>query len=113
MTNFKHLQTMSVDQLADWLDKNGMFDGSPWNDWFNKRFCENCESIECKYEVSKEKLGIEPLFKGNTIECAFCELADDAGVKRCRFFPELDDIPDNKKAIEMWLIEEVETSEII
>ena len=108
MTNFKHLQTMTIEELATWLDENGMFDNSAWSNWYNKRYCENCESIECKYEGSKEKLGIESLFEDSIIECAFCELADESGVKKCRFFQELDDVPDSKKIIELWLQEEAE-----
>lgn len=103
MTNFKRLQTMTVDQLAAWLDENGIFDNSPWNDWFNKRFCENCESIELNYEDSKDKLGIELFSYEGAAECAYCECHD-----HCRFFPEIKDIPDNRKVIEMWLIEEAE-----
>ena len=98
---------MTVDELAEWLDENGMFDNSPWSEWFNKRYCENCESIEINYDDSIKKLGLEPLFHGCTTECAFCELEDESGVKRCRFFPELDDVPDNLKTIKMWLQEEI------
>ena len=111
MTNFKHIQSMNIDEFAEWLDKHGMFDGSPWNDWFSKRYCENCESIKCKYADAEEKLGFTPYIFGSyggDIECAFCELADETGVKRCRFFPELDDVPDNLEIIKMWLIEEAE-----
>lgn len=107
MTNFKRLQTMTVDQLAAWLDKNGIFDGSPWNDWFNKRFCESCESIELKYEDSKTILGIEPLSLDLTSECSYCECYD-----HCRFFPSLKEIPSNKEIIEMWLLEEVENEKL-
>ena len=107
MTNFKHIQSMNIEELAEWLDKYGMFDDSLWANWFNHRYCENCESIECKYDRAKVELGITP-FYDETIECAYCELTDGSGIKRCRFFPELNDIPDNKKIIEMWLIEEAE-----
>ena len=55
---------------------------------------------------AKEKLGITP-FYDDTIECAYCELADESGIKRCRFFPELDDVPDNRGMIKMWLESEV------
>ena len=108
MTNFKYIQSMNVEELAAWLDENGMFDNSPWQNWFSNRYCENCESIKVTYEDSLKKLGLEPLFHDCTTECAFCELEDESGVKRCRFFPELDDVPDNRKVIEMWLIEEAE-----
>lgn len=111
MTNFKRIQSMNVDELAEWLDENGMFDNSPWSNWFNDRYCKNCESIKCKYADAEEKLGFTPYLFGSysgDLECAYCELADESGIKRCRFFPELDDVPDNKKTIEMWLIEEAE-----
>lgn len=111
MTNIERLKAMSLEELAEWLDENGMFDGSPWNTWFTNRYCENCESIECKYDRAKTDLGITP-FYDETIECAYCELADESGIKRCRFFPELDDIPNNKKIIEMWLIEEVDNEQV-
>lgn len=107
MTNLEKIKNMSIDELAEWLDKNGMFDNSPWLNAFNDKYCEKCESIECCYADAKEKLGITP-FYDETFECAYCELADENGVKRCRFFQELDDIPDNKEMIKMWLEEEAE-----
>lgn len=113
MTNFKRLQTMTIDELAEWLDKNGSFDVSPWSEWFGKTYCDKCESIKCRYADAEEKLGFTPYIFGSyngDLECAYCELADESGVKRCRFFPELDDVPDNKEVIEMWLIEEADTN---
>lgn len=107
MTNFENLKKMSLEDFAEWLDKHGMFDGSPWLNDFNKKYCEKCESVEIKYTDAKKKLGLEPFYE-ESFECAFCELVDENGVKRCRFFPELDDVPDNKEMIEMWLIEEAE-----
>lgn len=103
MINFERLQLMSIDELAEWLDKNGMFDNSPWSEWFSKKYCENCESIKCKYADAEEKLSITPFSYSGEIECAYCELEN-----KCRFFQELDDIPDNKKVIKMWLEEEAE-----
>ena len=100
MTNFKHIQSMTVDELAKWLDKYGQFDQSPWANWFNNQYCKNCEPIKLNYEDSKNKLNIEPL-SYLTIECAFCECND-----HCRFFPEIDGIPSNLETIKMWFIEE-------
>jgi hypothetical protein len=104
MTNLQKIKDMDIDTLAAWLDENGMFDNSPWTNWFAKKYCDNCESIEVAYTDAKEKLGLDP-FYDESFECAFCELADECGVKKCRFFPDLDDIPDNKKVIKMWLEE--------
>ncbi len=107
MTNLEKIKDMDIDTLAAWLDENGMFDGSPWLNLFNEKYCEKCESIECSYVDAKEKLGLTP-FYDESFECAYCELADENGVKRCRFFPGLDDVPDNKEMIKMWLNEEAE-----
>jgi hypothetical protein len=107
MTNFEKLRSLPTEELAEWLDKHGMFDGSPWNEWFGKKYCDNCESIEVKYADAEEKLGLTP-FYNETFECAYCELADENGITRCRFFPELDDVPDNETVIKMWLEEEAE-----
>jgi hypothetical protein len=98
---------MSIDELADWLDKNGMFDNSPWLNSFNKKYCDKCESIECSYVDAKEKLGLTP-FCNETFECAYCELEDENGIKRCRFFPNMDDVSSNVEMIKMWLEEEAE-----
>ena len=89
---------MTVDELADWLDKNGCFDDSPWSDFFDKEYCRKCEAIKCTYADVKEK----PSYSGE-VECAYCEVYG-----KCKFFPEFDDIPSNKYVIKMWLKEEAE-----
>ena len=103
MTNFKQIQSMSLEDFAKWLDEHGQFDTAPWQDWFSKKYCNNCESIEVSYEDSKQKLGIDPLFYGLNTECAFCEIND-----HCKFFPDIDGIPSNLETIRMWLAEEVD-----
>lgn len=105
MTHFEKLKNLALDGLADWLDKNGMFDDSPWLNWFSKKYCESCESIKCTYIDAEEKLDITPYFEDTSIECAYCELIDESGIRKCRFFPELNDVPDNKEMIKMWLEE--------
>lgn len=107
-TNFERLHSMTIDELAEWLDENGMFDNSPWLNSFNEKYCERCESIKCKYADAEEKLEFSPLFPSGEIECAYCELADENGVKRCRFFPDLDYVPGNIEMIKMWLEEDAE-----
>jgi hypothetical protein len=103
MNNFEKLKSMSIEELADWLDKHGQFDHSPWSDWFAKKYCDNCESIKCRYADAEEKLGFSPFyFYGGEIECAYCELEH-----KCKFFSELDDTPDNRDTIRMWLESEV------
>ena len=91
MTNFENLQQMSVEQLAQWLDKNGQLDAALWTVWFDQKYCKNCESIICRYENSVYEF-----------LCAWCELNDG-----CKFFPEMNKVPDNKEVIKLWLESEV------
>lgn len=102
-TNFKYFQNMSIDELAEWLDIHCLVDSSPWMHSFNEKYCSKCESIKCKYVDAEEKLGITPFSRSGEIECAYCELEN-----KCKFFPELDDVPDNKETIKIWLEEEAE-----
>lgn len=108
MTNLEKIKEMPIKELAEWLDENGMFDNSPWSNWFNEHYCEKCESVKCKYEEAEKTVGFTPYLFGDysgDLECAYCEIEN-----KCRFFPELDDVPDNKEVIEMWLIEEADTN---
>ena len=42
MTNIEKLRAMSLDEFSLWLDENGLFDNSPWMNWFDKKYCEKC-----------------------------------------------------------------------
>ena len=86
-TVFDKSKSMNIDELAEWIDKHGEFDGSPWMSWFDEKYCKKCESIMCKYEDGTREF-----------PCSYCELNDN-----CKFFPNLDSIPDNKMIIKMWL----------
>ena len=99
MTNFDFLRSMSVDELAEWLDENGQFDNSPWANWFNDKYCSNCESITCKVEGAN--IGVTPLYPEHEIDCAYCEIH-----KNCRFFKDQNKVPDVTDIIKMWLLEE-------
>lgn len=92
-TQFDRFKPMNINELAEWIDKNGQFDGSPWMKWFDENYCSRCQPIMCKYEDSTYEF-----------PCSWCELND----KKCKFFPELGEAPDNKKIIKMWLETEVE-----
>lgn len=106
MSNLEHLQSMSIDELAAWLDKYGSFDDSPWSNWFSKKYCDNCESVKCKYEDTENVLGFTPDlfgFYNGDCDCAYCEVE-----KKCRFFSDLEDTPSNLETIKMWLQEAAE-----
>ena len=83
MNNFKKFQSMTFDELADWLDKYGAYDYSIWGNWFDDNYCSKCEPIgDGCY--------------GN--DFAWCELNG-----KCKYFQEFDMIPSNKQVIKMWL----------
>ena len=90
-TVFDKFKSMNINELAEWIDEHGEFDGSPWMSWFDKIYCNNCPNIMCKYEDGTREF-----------PCSYCELNDN-----CKFFPNLDSIPDNKMIIKMWLESEV------
>ena len=92
MTNYEYITHMSVDEMAEWLDKYGMFDSSPWMSWFDELYCKRCPYVMCK---SADDSRIFP--------CSYCEVYDT-----CRFFQDLDEVPDNKMIVKMWLESEVE-----
>ena len=100
MTNFEILKAKSIDELAEWLDENGQFDGAPWTEWFDVNYCKKCDPITCK--VKSTSIGITPLFPEQEIDVSYCELE-----KKCKFFPDSEGIPDMKDIIKLWLKAEV------
>lgn len=91
---------MPIKEFAKWLDSNGQHDNSPWIMWFDSQYCSKCEPEIVKREDSMSKLGFKLLFKNET-ECSYCEIH-----KKCRYFPDMEEIPSNTDIIEMWLKEE-------
>ena len=102
MNNLEKLQSMSVEDFAEWLDENGQFDTAPWTLWFDKKYCSNCESVMCKYEDAEAAVGFKPCFYDDDIECAYCEV-----YKKCRYFENLLEVPDGKEMAKLWLEAEV------
>ena len=92
MKQFEKFKNMDINQLSEWIDEYGQFDSSPWMSWFDQKYCKNCEDIMCKYEDGESEF-----------PCSYCEVYDI-----CKFFPDLDEVPDNKMIIKMWLESEVE-----
>ena len=103
MTNFEKLKSMSIDELAKWLDENGAIDSSSWFEDFDNKYCAKCEAVMCSYEDAEAAVGFKPLFSDDGIECAYCEI-----YKKCRFFEKLEEVPDGKEMAKLWLKAEVE-----
>lgn len=92
MTVYENIKSKNIDEFAEWLDKYGFYEDSPWMDWWNKNYCGKCES----------EIVFAPYLNHN-IECCWCELNN-----RCKFFPEMDKQPSSKEMIKMWLESEAE-----
>lgn len=81
MTVFEHINSMKIDELVNWLDKNGMYYFSPWETWFDKNHCRKCKAVEsCGQEY------------------CWCELHN-----KCRFYPDMEKTPNRKQTIRLWL----------
>ena len=98
MTNFEKLKSMSLEDFATFIDKHSMYDNTPWMNWWDKNYCDKCESIKLNYEETQKILQIVPFFKESTIECAYCEVHG-----RCRYFPNIEETPSMQEIVKMWL----------
>lgn len=87
MTIFESIKSKNIDELAEWLDEYGLYDGSPWIDWWDKKYC-----CKCIPELKHNEIF------GNEDEYGWCELH-----KKCKYFQDMDNIPNNKQIIKMWL----------
>lgn len=76
MTVFENITSMSIDELVDWLDEHGAAYYAPWKVWYNKKYCRECDADECRW----------------------CQLH-----KKCKYFPEMNQVPNRKQKIRMWL----------
>lgn len=86
MTVFDNITNKNIDELAEWLSEHCNFDSAPWWKYFDENYCNRCEA-----EVVVDDDGYEK-------DYGYCELHNN-----CRFFKEMEFIPDNKQTIKMWL----------
>lgn len=99
MTRFEELKNMNIEEAIDWIDKNINRDDSPWDNWFNRKYCLNCPTITKKVpSILCEDHMVNQ-------DYSFCELNG-----YCRYFRDTVDVLDNKTVLRMWLQEEIETN---
>ncbi len=93
MTVFEYLTSKDIDEFSEWLDEHGMFDGSSWMNWFDKNYC-----LKCEPEIVRI-----PNIDGERVEeIGWCELHG-----KCKFLQYMNETPDNKAIIKMWLEQEI------
>lgn len=99
MTNFDNIKYLSLEGFAGWLADTFEYDDqAPWNVWFDKEYCNRCETFEVPYKVAEDKLGISSFGYSGTVTCGYCELYN-----KCRYFPDMDAQPTPEEVITMWL----------
>lgn len=91
MRIFDDVKSKGIDEFAEWIDSFCTIDNSPWIEWFDKKYCKNCEEVTEVYDSVCER------------QCSWCEVNN----YKCRFFPNMDESPDNTQMIKMWLESEV------
>lgn len=93
MTIFENFKLKNIDELVDWIVKYCAYGESlPYWSWFDENYCNKCEPIKTYVGYLQKEC-----------ECAWCEVNG-----KCKFFKEMDDTPDIKQIIKMWLESEVE-----
>ncbi len=97
MTNFDKFKSMTIDELAEFIDEHGMYDDTPWMNWWDETYCDKCESIIVKSKDAENILGLTP-FLDEEYECAYCEVHN-----KCKYFPDKDETPSMRDIIKMWL----------
>lgn len=88
MKVFDSIKNKNIDELVDWIDEYFEFDSAPYWRWWDENYCKKCEPIESEC----------PNSFGFDTDCAYCEINNN-----CKFFKDMDDIPDSKQIIKMWL----------
>lgn len=87
MTMFESLQSMNIDKFAEWFEENCLHNDDPCIKWWDNTYCKNCE------EVEKDEQ-----------EYAYCELYG-----KCRYFKDMNEMPNHKETIKMWLESDCES----
>lgn len=93
MTVFESIHSKDIDELVEWLDKNGAYNQSPWEKWFHENYCRKCSSVKASYVT--DSYGD---YWSSGHEFSWCELYGN-----CRYFSYMKRTPNRKQIIKMWL----------
>lgn len=97
MTVFENLMSKNMDELVEWLDKNGAYTDAPWGKWFNRNYCKKCKVVKSSAVVDQ----YGEYWSGEH-EFTWCELNG-----KCRYFQDMKKTPNRKQTIKLWLESEV------
>lgn len=83
MTVFELLKSKNAEELSEWLDEYCHTDFAPWISWWDRNYCNKCDSV---------------YYDGDKNEYGWCEVYN-----KCRYFQNMNEIPNHKQIIKMWL----------
>ena len=88
MTIFEKIKSMDIKEFAEWFENNCAHDYDPAITWWERNYCSKCEPEITQVEgYHKEEM-----------EFCWCELHN-----KCKFFQNMDKLPDTKEMIKLWL----------
>jgi len=96
MKNIDKIKNMSIKELAEFLDNIG-FEGAPWAEWFENKYCNNCESVIVKTSENA-------IIPNESQECCYCEVNHG----KCKFFQDKELAPNSIEMLLLWLEAESE-----
>ena len=87
MTVFEQIKNMDIDEFTAWITVNWLYSGDLVIDWWDKTYCRKCKP---------EKITFPNI--DHEYECSYCGEYD-----KCRYFTELDKMPDDLMRVKLWL----------
>lgn len=93
MTVFENIHSKNIDELVEWLDKNGAYSESPWERWFDNSYCRKCKPVE-----TDSMTDCYGYYWSGEHEFTWCELYG-----KCRYFEDMSKVPNRKQTIRLWL----------
>lgn len=97
MNNYERIRNMSIDDLAEFLDERWSHDNDPSIEWWNRKYCGHCEPVMKHVNFSGRE---------TEMDFAWCEVNG-----KCKYFPELEEYPNTKQMMKLWLEEEIESDD--
>lgn len=94
MTIFEEIKSKNIDKMTDWIDEHFDFDNAPYWRFWDENYCSKCKPINIE---------ITNYFGYEIGEYAYCEVNGN-----CKFFKDMEKIPNSKQIIKMWLESESE-----
>lgn len=88
MTVFEKFKSMSIDDFAKWYEDK-LYEEDPCIDWWDNTYCKKCMADDS--------------YESDGLSYEWCNIHG-----KCKYFQELDNVPDFKQMIKIWLESEID-----